>query len=67
MSTNKEEPDHTTTVTNFDHVDDANVVQATHVDGTVDLVDRKAVGGELDEMPKGYFRSWRFIGTVTVG
>lgn len=35
-----------------------------HIDGTVDNIDGHAIGGELDEMPKGYFRSIQFIGTV---
>lgn len=48
------------------HVDSLDVVQATHVDGTVDLVDRRAIGGELDEMPHGYWHSGQFIGTVAV-
>jgi hypothetical protein len=40
-------------------------VEAVHKDGTIDLVDTHAIGGELEEMPKGYFRSAQFIGTVT--
>lgn len=48
------------------HVDDADVVKTAHLDGTVDLVDRRALGGALDEMPKGYFWSVHFIGTVLV-
>ena len=42
------------------------VAKVVHTDGTVDLIDAKAIGGEYDEMPKGYFRSPSFIGTVTV-
>jgi hypothetical protein len=41
------------------------VVPTLHQDGTTDLVDARAVGGDVDEMPKGYYRSWQFIGTVT--
>lgn len=48
------------------HVDDVDVVEKVHVDGTVDLVDTKAIGGDLEEMPKGYFYSPKFIGTVIV-
>lgn len=48
------------------HVDDVEVVEKVHVDGTVDLVDAKAIGGDLDEMPKGYFYSLKFIMTVVV-
>ncbi|OQU94367.1 hypothetical protein CLAIMM_00728 [Cladophialophora immunda] len=47
-----------------DHVDDINVVKSVHVDGTVDLLDRRAIGGDLDEMPRGYFLSAHFLGTV---
>jgi hypothetical protein len=39
-------------------------VETVHTDGTVDLVDTHAIGGELKEMPPGYFRSAQFIGTV---
>ncbi|KAH3999819.1 hypothetical protein HBI81_086880 [Parastagonospora nodorum] len=39
-------------------------VETVHTDGTVDLVDTHAIGGELEEMPPGYFRSAQFIGTV---
>lgn len=39
-------------------------VETVHTDGTVDLVDTHAIGGELNEMPSGYFRSVNFIGTV---
>jgi hypothetical protein len=44
-----------------DHVE---AVKTVHTDGTVDMVDTHAIGGELEEMPKGYFRSVNFIGTV---
>jgi hypothetical protein len=40
-------------------------VETVHKDGTIDLVDTHAIGGELEEMPKGYYRSAQFIGTVT--
>lgn len=43
-----------------------NAVERTHIDGTVDLVDQKAIGGDLDQFPEGYFRSSQFIGTVFV-
>ncbi|KAH6705598.1 trichothecene efflux pump [Verticillium dahliae] len=43
---------------------DGNVAKVVHTDGTVDFIDAKAIGGEYDEMPKGYFRSASFIGTV---
>jgi hypothetical protein len=37
-----------------------------HADGTVTYVDVNAIGGEMDDMPKGYFKSVPFIGTVVV-
>jgi hypothetical protein len=37
-----------------------------HTDGTISYVDNHAVGGDLEDMPKGYYRSWQFIMTVTV-
>ncbi|KAK6857350.1 trichothecene efflux pump [Apiospora arundinis] len=40
------------------------VVEKRHIDGTVDLVSAKVIGGEVDEMPAGYFRGAQFIGTV---
>ena len=45
---------------------DGRTAKVLHADGTVDLVDTSALGGELDTMPAGYFRSPQFIGTVTV-
>lgn len=42
------------------------VVEKRHIDGTVDLVSAKVIGGEVDEMPAGYFRGAQFIGTVVV-
>lgn len=29
-----------------------------------DEVAEEAIGGDLSEMPEGYYRSWRFIGSV---
>ena len=40
--------------------------RVVHVDGTVGYVDRKAIGGEREGMPKGYFRSPQFVGTMVV-
>jgi hypothetical protein len=37
-----------------------------HTDGTVDYIDANAIGGEMQDMPKGYFRSLPFLGTVVV-
>ncbi|KAF4954933.1 hypothetical protein FGADI_4933 [Fusarium gaditjirri] len=34
-------------------------------DGTVEYVDKNALGDELDRMPDGYYRSPQFIGTLT--
>jgi hypothetical protein len=41
-------------------------VQTVHTDGTVSLIDSRAMGGSLEHMPKGYFYSVQFIGTVIV-
>ncbi|CAM1501313.1 Fc.00g104750.m01.CDS01 [Cosmosporella sp. VM-42] len=41
------------------------VAKVVHADGTTDYVDAKAIGGDYEEMPKGYFLSPSFIGTVT--
>ena len=49
-----------------EHVDNVDVVERTHIDGTVDFIDTRAIGGDLDELPPGYFRSPQFIGTVVV-
>ena len=37
------------------------VVRTVHTDGTVDFVDKHAVGGNFEEMPKGYYTSYQFI------
>lgn len=37
-----------------------------HADGTIDIIDTDALGGEADSMPTGYYRSPQFIGTVVV-
>ena len=52
--------------TKIQHIDDIDTVERVHVDGTVDLIDTKAIGGEVDELPAGYFRTPQFIGTVLV-
>jgi len=41
-------------------------VKTKHEDGTVSFAGRAALGGGLEEMPKGYFRSVQFVGTVVV-
>lgn len=41
-------------------------VEQVHVDGTVDLIDARALGGASEELPLSYFLSVSFIGTVTV-
>ncbi|KAK3697569.1 hypothetical protein LTR37_017400 [Vermiconidia calcicola] len=43
---------------------DKNRIQFVHVDGAVDYVSKDVVGGDVDQMPAGYYRSPRFIGTV---
>lgn len=45
---------------------DQDIVEVICADGTVGYLDSRIVGGELESMPKGYFRSFSFIGTVTV-
>jgi hypothetical protein len=42
------------------------VVKRVHQDGTVDLIDAHAVGGDLDEMPAGYYVTPNFIFTFLV-
>lgn len=37
-----------------------------NTDGTVNYVDENAIGGDMQDMPKGYFRSLPFLGTVLV-
>jgi hypothetical protein len=41
-------------------------VKVVHVDGTADVIDPHAIGGEYEGMPVGYFYSPQFIGTVVV-
>ncbi|ROT41715.1 trichothecene efflux pump [Sodiomyces alkalinus F11] len=43
---------------------DGEVARVVHTDGTVDLIDAKAIGGDLEVMPKGYFLSANFICTL---
>jgi hypothetical protein len=47
-------------------IEDVHTVKKTHADGTVDEIDTHAIGGDVEEMPKGYYYSWQFIGTVIV-
>jgi hypothetical protein len=51
---------------NHENIDDVHVVKKVHADGTVDLIDTHAIGGVVEEMPKGYYYSPQFIGTVVV-
>jgi hypothetical protein len=46
--------------------EDVHVVKKVHADGHVDLVDAHAIGGAAEDMPKGYYYSIQFLGTVTV-
>jgi hypothetical protein len=48
------------------YIDGKNVAKLVHADGTVDYVDGKAIGGDLEQMPKGYYWSKAFLGTLTV-
>jgi len=45
---------------------DVKVVQKLHADGTIDMIDVHAVGGNVEDLPKGYYTSPQFIGTVVV-
>ncbi|KAH7037400.1 trichothecene efflux pump [Microdochium trichocladiopsis] len=45
-------------------VEHAHGVRVEHADGTVDYIDEKAIGGDSNAMPDGYFRSAPFILTV---
>jgi hypothetical protein len=42
------------------------VVKRVHQDGTVDFIDAHAVGGDLEEMPAGYYVTPNFIFTFIV-
>lgn len=53
-------------VAHTEHRGDVDVLKTVHADGEVDYVDTHALGGELDQMPAGYFYSYQFIGTVIV-
>jgi hypothetical protein len=41
-------------------------MQTVHQDGSIDFVDKTALGGALNQMPDGYFRSVQFGGVVVV-
>lgn len=45
---------------------DEETTKVVHADGTIDYIDKNAIGGEVNVMPDGYFRSPQFIGTVAV-
>ncbi|KAL2758430.1 hypothetical protein ACRALDRAFT_2133342 [Sodiomyces alcalophilus JCM 7366] len=45
-------------------VQEGEVARVVHTDGTVNLIDAKAIGGDYDEMPEGYFLSANFICTL---
>lgn len=45
---------------------DGLTAKVVHADGTIDYIDAQAIGGDLETMPRGYFRSPQFIGTVVV-
>ena len=67
MSTTTDEKTTGVTHAEHQHMGDVDVVQTLHQDGTVDYVDTHAIGGDLGEMPPGYYYSIQFIGTVIVG
>ncbi|CAK7221588.1 hypothetical protein SCUCBS95973_004546 [Sporothrix curviconia] len=45
-------------------IDGHDVAKVAHIDGTVDYIDANAVGGDLEDMPKGYYYSPAFLGTM---
>ncbi|KIH94343.1 siderophore iron transporter [Sporothrix brasiliensis 5110] len=45
-------------------IDGQDVAKVAHIDGTVDYIDANAVGGDLEDMPKGYYYSPAFLGTM---
>lgn len=47
-----------------EHAEKVEVVKNVHADGTIDMVDAHAIGGDLAQMPPGYYRTPQFIGTV---
>jgi hypothetical protein len=47
--------------------DGVHVVKKVHADGEIDYIDAHAIGGELNQMPKGYYTSASFILTFIVG
>jgi hypothetical protein len=47
-------------------LNDGFVAKVVHTDGTIDYIDARAVGGDVTEMPAGYYWSSSFIGTVAV-
>ena len=44
----------------------ADYVEKVHADGTMDRIDAKAIGGDVDDMPAGYFYCAEFLGTLVV-
>lgn len=46
--------------------DEREVAKVVHTDGAVDYIDAAAIGGDIGDLPKGYFRSPQFVGTVVV-
>jgi hypothetical protein len=50
-------------LTQHETVTDEHVVRTVHADGAIDLVDTHAIGGDLTNMPKGYYTSLNFLMT----
>lgn len=40
--------------------------KVVYADGTVEYVDKHALGGDFDQMPVGYYKSPQFLGTLAV-
>lgn len=47
--------------TSSEHRED---IDRTMTNDTADHIAASAVGGDLADMPKGYYTNWRFIGSV---
>lgn len=58
--------DEKTSAVHQEKMGEVEVVQTIHTDGTIDYVDTHAVGGDLAQMPEGYYHSIQFVGTVIV-
>lgn len=51
-------------MTDSEHREEFDRSEVDHVDPDGDHVDTSAVGGDLADLPKGYYTNWRFIGSL---